>query len=104
MKKAFLLFTAAVLFCLTGCSSHSDSEKNNTVPVDTVKILTAKGTSVTVGSTLELQAQIKSAINDLDAGTKKSLQTKLKDSGLPTAFNKVTDVDILKQILDIVSA
>ncbi len=59
MKKAFLLFTAAVLFCLTGCSSHSDSEKNNTVPVDTVKILTANGTSVTVGSTLELQAQIK---------------------------------------------
>lgn len=52
----------------------------------------------------ELQAQIKSAINDLDAGTKKSVQTKLKDSGLPIAFNKVTDVNILKQILDIVSA
>lgn len=52
----------------------------------------------------ELQAQIKSAINDLDTGTKKSMQTKLKDSGLPTAFNKVTDVNILKQILDIVSA
>lgn len=52
----------------------------------------------------ELQAQIKSAINDLDASTKKSLQTKLKDSGLPTAFNKVTDANILKQILDIVSA
>lgn len=52
----------------------------------------------------ELQGKIKDAINDLDAGTKKSMQTKLKDSGLPTAFNKVTDVNILKQILDIVSA
>ena len=52
----------------------------------------------------ELHAQIKSAINDLDAATKKELQSKLKSANLPTAFHKVTDVNILKQILDIVSA
>ncbi len=52
----------------------------------------------------ELQAQIKSAINKLDTATKKELQSKLKESGLPTAYNKVTDPDILNQILAIVSA
>ena len=51
----------------------------------------------------ELQNSIKVAIAKLSPVQKKEMQTKLKDSGLPTAFNKVTDVDILKQILDIVS-
>lgn len=51
----------------------------------------------------ELQNSIKVAITKLSPVQKKEMQTKLKDSGLPTAFNKVTDVDILKQILDIVS-
>lgn len=52
----------------------------------------------------ELQNSIKVAITKLSPVQKKEMQTKLKDSGLPTAFNKVTDVNILKQILDIVSA
>lgn len=52
----------------------------------------------------ELQNSIKVAITKLSPVQKKEMQTKLKDSGLPTAFNKVADIDILKQILDIVSA
>ena len=52
----------------------------------------------------ELQNSIKVAIAKLSPVQKKEMQTKLKDSGLPTAFNKVSDVNILKQILDIVSA
>ena len=52
----------------------------------------------------ELQNSNKAAITKLSPVQKKEMQTKLKDSGLPTAFNKVTDVNILKQILDIVSA
>lgn len=52
----------------------------------------------------ELQNSIKVAIAKLSPVQKKEMQTKLKDSGLPTAFNKVADVGILKQILDIVSA
>lgn len=51
----------------------------------------------------ELQNSIKVAITKLNPVQKKEMQTKLKDSGLPTAFNKVTDANILKQILDIVS-
>lgn len=51
----------------------------------------------------ELQNSIKVAITKLSPVQKKEMQTKLKDSGLPTAYNKVTDVNILKQILDIVS-
>lgn len=52
----------------------------------------------------EFQNSIKVAIAKLSPVQKKEMQTKLKDSGLPIAFNKVTDVNILKQILDIVSA
>lgn len=52
----------------------------------------------------ELQNSIKVAIAKLSPVQKKEMQTKLKDSNLPIAFNKVTDVNILKQILDIVSA
>ena len=52
----------------------------------------------------ELQNSIKVSIAKLSPVQKKEMQTKLKDSGLPIAFNKVTDVNILKQILDIVSA
>lgn len=51
-----------------------------------------------------LQEKIKNAISKLDADTKKSLQNKLKESGLPTAYNKVTDPAILTQILSIISA
>ena len=51
-----------------------------------------------------LQAQIKQAISTLDDGAKKEIQGKLKASGLPTAYMKVDDIHILKQILAIVSA
>lgn len=51
-----------------------------------------------------LQEKIKNAISKLDADTKKSLQNKLKESGLPTAYTKVTDPAVLTQILSIISA
>ena len=52
----------------------------------------------------DLQAQIKSAIANLDQDTKKALQAKLKDAKLPVKYQSVTDPAVLKQILSIVSA
>ena len=52
----------------------------------------------------ELQAQIKSAISNLDQDTKKDLQAKLKEAKLPVKYQSVTDPAVLQQILSIVSA
>lgn len=52
----------------------------------------------------DVQAQIKQAISTLDDAAKKAIQSKLKSAGLPTAYMKVEDINILKQILAIVSA
>lgn len=51
----------------------------------------------------ELQGKIKTIINELDVNSRRALQQKLKNSGLPIAYQKVTDVNILNQILSIVS-
>ena len=50
-----------------------------------------------------LQDKIKAAIASLDNNTKKELQAKLKNAGLPVQYQKVNDVDILNKILAIVS-
>jgi KaiC/GvpD/RAD55 family RecA-like ATPase len=50
-----------------------------------------------------LQAKIKDAVNGLNPVEKKSMKEKLTKANLPTAFNKVTDEAVLKQILAIVS-
>lgn len=51
----------------------------------------------------ELQAEIKAKINDLNPIEKKAMKEKLTKAELPTAYTKVTDTEVLKQILEIVS-
>ena len=51
----------------------------------------------------ELQAEIKAKVNGLSPVEKKAMKEKLTKAELPTAFNKVTDEDTLKKILEIVS-
>ena len=51
----------------------------------------------------ELQSEIKSIISKLDPVAKKNMKSKLETANLPTAYNKVTDIDILNKILAIVS-
>lgn len=51
----------------------------------------------------ELQAEIKAKVNGLNPVQKKAMKEKLTKAELPTAFNKVTDEEVLKQILAIVS-
>lgn len=51
----------------------------------------------------DLQAEIKAKVNGLNPVEKKTMKEKLTKAKLPTAFNKVTDEEVLKQILAIVS-
>ena len=51
----------------------------------------------------ELQVAIKTAVNGLNPVEKKAMKEKLITADLPTAFNKVTDVETLNKILAIVS-
>lgn len=52
----------------------------------------------------ELQEQIKAVINKLSPVAKKEMKAKLEAVDLPTAYNKVTDIEILNKILEVVSA
>lgn len=88
------IYSAEVMSNAAKSMSKSEMEK--------AKVSIQEDTSIDNAS--ELQSLIKAAVTKLSPVQKKEMQTKLKDSGLPTAFNKVADVDILKQILDIVSA
>lgn len=88
------IYSAEIMSNAAKSMSKSEMEK--------AKVSVQEDTST--DNATELQNSIKVAITKLSPVQKKEMQTKLKDSGLPTAFNKVADVDILKQILDIVSA
>ena len=50
-----------------------------------------------------IQNEIKSIIGKLSPVAKKEMKAKLEAANLPTAYNKVTDIDILNKILAIVS-
>lgn len=50
-----------------------------------------------------LRSGIKEAIQKLSPVEKKAMQAKLADAGLPTAYNKVTDTEVLAKILSIVT-
>lgn len=52
---------------------------------------------------VELQAEIKEKINGLNPVEKKAMKDKLTKAELPVAYTKVTDTEVLKQILEIVS-
>lgn len=55
-------------------------------------------------SVTDLRAKIKAAIQKLSPVEKQAMQGKLTEAKLPTAYNKETDVNVLKQILAVVSA
>lgn len=51
-----------------------------------------------------IQSEIKATITSLSATQKSALKKKLTDAGLPTAYNKVTDPEILTKILSIAAS
>lgn len=58
---------------------------------------------VAAGSADSLRAAIKSTVAKLDNDGKQAMKKKLTEANLPTNFAKVTDVNVLQQILKIVS-
>ena len=89
------IYSAEVMSNASKSISKSEMEK-----------IKAKTTEVEVESdsnVAELQAEIKAKVNGLNPVEKKAMKEKLTKANLPTAFNKVTDEGILKQILAIVS-
>lgn len=58
---------------------------------------------VVTGSVDSLRASIKSTVAKLDNEGKQAMKKKLTDANLPTNFAKVTDANVLQQILNIVS-
>lgn len=63
-----------------------------------------EGVATAGESAANLKTSIKSAIAKLDATGKQEMKKKLTDANLPTAYTKVTDTNVLSQILAIVSA
>lgn len=60
--------------------------------------------SVAVDSVNDMKAAIKSAVAKLSAAGKQEMKKKLTEANLPVNFASVTDANVLKQILEIVSA
>lgn len=58
---------------------------------------------VVTGSADSLRATIKSTVAKLDNEGKQVMKKKLTDANLPTNYTKVTDVNVLQQILNIVT-
>ena len=87
------IYSAEVMSNATKSMSKSDMEKAR------VNIEESSDEDI-----VSLRAEIKAAITKLSPVEKKSMQESLKSAGLPISYNKVVDVDILKQILATVSA
>lgn len=66
--------------------------------------VTSEDKPAAVGSVDSLRAAIKSAVAKLSNEGKQEMKKKLTDANLPTNFAKVTDANVLQQILNIVSA
>ena len=66
--------------------------------------VTSEDKPAAVGSVDSLRAAIKSAVAKLSNDGKQEMKKKLTDANLPTNFAKVTDANVLQQILNIVSA
>lgn len=89
------IYSAEVMSNATKSMSKSDMEKAK---------VTESITSNSTDDITSLKAEIKAAIQKLSPVEKKEMQGKLTESGLPTAYNKVTDPAVLTQILSIISA
>ena len=87
------IYSAEVMSNATKSMSKSDMEK--------AKVKASNASSV--DDAAELRAQIKAAISKLNPGEKQAAQAKLKENNLPTAFNKIADVAILQQVLDLIT-
>jgi KaiC/GvpD/RAD55 family RecA-like ATPase len=88
------IYSAEVMSNATKSMSKSDMEKAKVV--DTTPDTSADDVAA-------LKAEIKAAISKLSPVEKKEMQGKLTAAGLPTAYNKESNIDTLAKILSIVA-
>lgn len=88
------IYSAEVMSNATKSMSKSDMER--------AKIVDETSDTI-AGDIDDLRKQIKAKISPLSPVEKKTMQEKIKAAQLPTAYTKVTDVDVLSKILAIVS-
>ena len=88
------IYSAEVMSNATKSMSKSEMEKARVID-------TAPDTSAEDGAALK--AEIKAAIQKLNPVEKKEMQGKLTAAGLPTAYTKETNVEVLAKILSIVA-
>ena len=88
------IYSAEVMSNATKSMSKSEMESAKAVNI-------VDDTDVEDAATL--RAKIKAAVQPLSPVDKKEMQGKLVEAGLPTAYTKETDPEILKQILAIVT-
>lgn len=87
------IYSAEIMSNATKSLSKSEMEK---MSVESVKPVESDNAD-------ELKAKIKAAINSLNPTEKQSMKQKLTDAGLPVAYNKETNTEVLEKILAIVS-
>lgn len=88
------IYSAEIMSNATKSMSKSDMEKAK---------VSMSTTNNSADDATTLKAEIKAAIQNLSPVEKKEMQGKLTKAGLPTAYNKVTDVEVLAKILSIVA-
>ena len=88
------IYSAEVMSNATKSMSKTDMEKAKAaVPV----------ADNSTDDAAALRAEIKAIVQKLNPVEKKNMQAKLAEANLPTAYNKVTDVEVLAKILSIVA-
>lgn len=90
------IYSAEIMSNATKSMSKSDMEKS--------KIAAASSNIADETDIVTLKAQIKSIVSKLDPVKKNEMKAKLAEAGLPSAYTKETDPEILKAFLAIVSA
>lgn len=89
------IYSAEIMSNATKSMSKSDMEKS--------KIAAASSNIADETDIVTLKAQIKSIVSKLDPVKKNEMKAKLAEAGLPSAYTKETDPEILKAFLAIVS-
>ena len=89
------IYSAEVMTNAAKSLSKSDVEKMK---------MTTDDDSSDMSDVKDLQTKIKNIIGKMDPVAKKEMKTNLEAAGLPTTISKVTDIDILNKILEVVSA
>lgn len=89
------IYSAEVMSNATKSMSKSEMEE--------AKITSTSAENEGNNHVVELQAAIKAKISSLNPVGKKEMKEKLAAANLPTAYTKVNDAEILKQILAVVS-